>query len=492
MAVLQSSGTQEGKTFDSKPNSRMYVSIVTVMLGAIMFGIDCANFGDVQSYPEFVKHWCPGNFGDEDSCGSVEDASHNKAWVSNFLGTAMTVYTLGAAFGAVTLAPLLAENGGRRMGISVGGFISAAGCLLTSYLDFASVAVFQIGRFFTGFGVGICMYSLPLYNAEVSAPSIRGATGSLLQVNTVVGQIIAVLLSAFIPNWRFGMILPGVAAAVVACAVWSTPESPRFVMAKKGHKAGAEVLAKLRDGDTTTEAEDMRNGIESEAAAGQVSWSEIFTEPSLRRRVFIACWLQFAQQLTGVNAFLGYFGTLAAGLGVEPLIGNICFQGGMLPAVILGLWFLDSPTGGRRIQLLGAVFIMVPALLLASFAKIFNWAPILILVLVCIFGIGFQLAWGMIPWVYPSELFSMSERGRAMSLAVFSQYLANAIVFYMTPILMNWSFTGTLLIFCGTNFLNFLFVLTFVKETKGVPLEDVPAMFGKVDKLEKNNEVVSA
>lgn len=164
----------------------------------------------------------------------------------------------------------------------------------------------------------------------------------------------------------------------------------------------------------------------------------------------------------------------------------------MLPAVILGLWFLDSPTGGRRIQLLGAVFVMVPALLLAACAKIFDWAPILILVLVCIFGIGFQLAWGMIPWVYPSELFSMSERGRAMSLAVFSQYFANAIVFYMTPILMNWSFVGTLLIFCGTNFLNFLFVLTFVKETKGVPLEDVPAMFGKVDKLEKSNEDVSA
>merc|ERR1712203_1342380 len=103
--------------------------------------------------------------------------------------------------------------------------------------------------------------------------------------------------------------------------------------------------------------------------------------------------------------------------------------------------------GGRRIQLIGAIFVMVPALVLAAFAAMFSWNQIIVLVLVCIFGIGFQLAWGMIPWVYPSELFSMSERGRAMSLAVFSQYFANAIVFYMTPILMNWSFVGTLLIF---------------------------------------------
>jgi len=98
---------------------------------------------------------------------------------------------------------------------------------------------------------------------------------------------------------------------------------------------------------------------------------------------------------------------------------------------------------------------------------------------VCVFGIGFQLAWGMIPWVYPSELFSMAEKGKAMSLAVFCQYVANAIVFYVTPMMMGWSFVGTLFIFACLNVVNLIFVATFVKETKGVPLEQVPALFGK-------------
>merc|ERR1712187_16571 len=127
-------------------------------------------------------------------------------------------------------------------------------------------------------------------------------------------------------------------------------------------------------------------------------------------------------------------------------------------------------------------FVMVPALVLAALASVFSWSNIIILVMVCVFGIGFQLAWGMIPWVYPSELFSMAEKGKAMSLAVFSQYIANTIVFYVTPLMMGWSFVGTLFIFASLNILNLIFVVLFVKETKGVPLEQVPALFGHAAK----------
>ena len=28
-----------------------------------------------------------------------------------------------------------------------------------------------------------------------------------------------------------------------------------------------------------------------------------------------------------------------------------------------------------------------------------------------LYGVGFQFAWGTIPWIYPAELFSMSEKG---------------------------------------------------------------------------------
>lgn len=35
--------------------------------------------------------------------------------------------------------------------------------------------------------MGISCFALPLYSAEISTPEIRGATGSLFQLNVVVG-----------------------------------------------------------------------------------------------------------------------------------------------------------------------------------------------------------------------------------------------------------------------------------------------------------------
>lgn len=41
----------------------------------------------------------------------------------------------------------------------------------------------------------------------------------------------------------------------------------------------------------------------------------------------------------------------------------------------------------------------------------------------------------------------------------------------------GWSVGYTMLIFAGLNIINLLFVLFCIKETKGVPLEEIPALF---------------
>ena len=68
----------------------------------------------------------------------------------------------------------------------------------------------------------------------------------------------------------------------------------------------------------------------------------------------------------------------------------------------------------------------------------------------------------------------MNAKEKAVSIAVFWQYLANAVVVLATPYIYTWSVGGTILIFAGTNTLNIAFVHFFIKETKGVPLEEFP------------------
>ena len=47
----------------AKPNTQMYFAIAVAMVGAMMFGLDQGNFGNVQTYESFQKHWCEGKFG---------------------------------------------------------------------------------------------------------------------------------------------------------------------------------------------------------------------------------------------------------------------------------------------------------------------------------------------------------------------------------------------------------------------------------------------
>eukprot|EP00931_Biecheleriopsis_adriatica_P095169 TRINITY_DN687_c0_g1_i6.p1 TRINITY_DN687_c0_g1~~TRINITY_DN687_c0_g1_i6.p1 ORF type:complete len:495 (-),score=98.96 TRINITY_DN687_c0_g1_i6:690-2174(-) len=479
---MASTGRQEEraelprKALNAQPNVSMFIAICTAMAGALMFGFDQSNFGQVHSFESFREAWCVGKYGAPQSCR--EDPEHNGPWQHDFVTWGGSLITFGAAMGGLVLGPLLASACGRRLCISAGAFICVIGCLLASYMSFSTVPMFMVGRVLTGFGIGVACYALPMYSSEIATPSVRGTMGSLFQVFTVFGGFVATVITMTDHDWELGMMLPGIVGAIVGTFIWLTPESPRFIMQKKGKDAGADVLQKVRTGDISAEAQQIDAELTAEKATEQVTYLSLVTEPGLRKRVFIACWLQVAQQLTGVNAFLFYATTLFKDVGVDnPYVFNTVFQGVMFVGCVLGSWLVDSAYGGRRIQLLGATSVMGPALLVGGFSLAFNWPGFITILMLLIYAFGFQIAWGAIPWVYPSEIFSMAEREKAMSLAVFFQYGINAVIAFITPGMLQWSGPGTLFVFAGLNILNFAFVWMCIKETKGVPLEEIPGLF---------------
>jgi len=478
----------------------MYLSIAMAMVGAMMFGLDQGNFGNVQTFRRFRDEWCAHLYGNTTTC-SKEHAEENKEWENTFVMWGATLITIGAAVGALVLAPWIAKVHGRRPCIAVGGAICFVGCLMASYLSYNNQWIFFIGRFATGFGVGVSCFALPVYNAEISTPSIRGATGSLFQLNVVIGGFVACLITLLNQHWRFGMMLPGFAGGILGCVMPFLPESPRWMMeAKNSFEAGRKELEKVRSGDVTEEAQNMWTEIKNEAEVEQVSYQELICgDANLRKRVLIACTLVLGQQATGVNAFLGYAATIFKQCGIDsPLQFNVMFNFVMFFGCLAGLLLVDSRFGGRKCQLLVATTIMGPPLVLAGFMLsyikghddaamqdaqqgLLQLANKITMFCVIIYGVGFQFAWGTVPWIYPAEIFSMSEKEKAVSIAVCLNYVANAAVVIITPFLMTASTPATLWFFGALNCLNFLFVWCFVKETKGVPLEEVPALFGDDD-----------
>ncbi|CAJ1334652.1 unnamed protein product [Effrenium voratum] len=470
---------------EAKASVQMYVAVGVAMVGAAMFGFDQGNFGNVQAFESFRNEWCLKNYGDVFSC-SEEGSLDNDRWNDDFVTWGATLITFGAAAGAIIAGPPLTNKLGRRPCIQIGGFVCFIGCLMASYFSFHSVPEFFVGRFITGAGVGISCFALPLYNAEISTPGIRGATGSLFQLNVVVGCFISCLITFFDKDWYMGMLLPGLAGAVLVVGGFFIPESPRFVMEKMMHKdhnvekalAAGTKYAGIRKGDVSAEANEIMDQIKEEMNIEHVSFIGLFKERNLRKRTFIACTLVICQQTTGVNAFLGYAATLFKQCGInDPIQFNAIFNSIMIFGCVAGLLLVDSKYGGRRCQLLVATVMMGPPLLLAGLALQFDWAGLITMTCVIIYGVGFQFAWGTIPWIYPAEIFSMAEKESAVSLAVGFNYIANAVIIYITPTLMKWSTPGTLLVFAVLNILNAFFVFAYIKETKGVPLEQIPDLF---------------
>lgn len=462
-----------------------FVAIIVAMMGAIMFGIDCQNYGLSIGFQGFYDDWCKGRYDSIPSkfdCTPKDDSGNPNVpsgWTA-FKSLGGSLITLGAAAGSIALGPVVSANCGRRPCISLGGFVCLAGCLFATHLSFNNVYVFYLGRFITGFGVGLACFALPLYSSEVSTPSIRGMMGSLFQLFVVLGTVVASVVLAFVPDWKFGMLMPGVAGVIVGTSIWFIPESPRYVMDKYGSDAGKETLQKVRKGDVDQEVFAMQQESERQKEIGTLSYGQLFSNPSIRKRVFIACYLQIAQQLTGVNAFLSYENEIFKGAGVPVAdIGNVAIGFSLLQMVgcVVGLSIIDSRFGGRRSQLLVASVLMGVPLVIAGVGKLSQWPSIVSIASISIFGFAFQYAWGLVPWLYPAEIFSMSEKDRALSLSTFGNFAVNFVVAEITPFFLAWSPGGTFVIFGILNISNFIFVVLFIKETKGVPLEDVPALF---------------
>jgi hypothetical protein len=209
--------------------------------------------------------------------------------------------------------------------------------------------------------------------------------------------------------------------------------------------------------------------------------------------------MQVAQQMTGVNAILGLSVTIFGKMGMPddymgfdnfPFVFGIIFQSVAVVSCIVGLLFVDSSFGGRRIQLIVASTLCGCSALVAG--ATLNAVPWQVgASLLCVYMVGFQFAWGIVPWVYPSEIFTMNERTRAMNLAVSAQYAVNSTIYMISPIMVMYGMRLTFCFFGVSCLLGLVFVCACVKETKGVPLEMVPQLFNRQEGLSKKDMSVA-
>ncbi|KAL7267813.1 hypothetical protein RUND412_009583 [Rhizina undulata] len=430
----------------------------------------------------------------------------------NEKGLVVSLFTAGAFCGAF-FAGYLGDQIGRRGTIACATAVFVLGGGLQAGAQ--SLGYLQGGRFVAGMGVGTLCMIIPLYQAELAHPTIRGRITALQQFMLGVGALCASWIgygaySGFAPTddrqWRIPLAIQCIPAAILGLLIFLFPESPRWLIDHGKVEQGLQTLAKLHaHGDiddpwVRVEFEQIQESITNEHEHAAKSWGELFKTKSNFRRIFLCVALQASIQMTGVSAIQYYSPTIFAQIGISTertlmyqAINSII----ALIAQFLCILFIDRL--GRRWPLIfgnlgNCVTFIVGAILLAMFPPSAHDNPrsaqIGFIATTWIYNFSFSVSCGPLSWIVPSEVFNTATRSRGVSLATMTSFAINTMIGQVTPIAMTNVGWRYYLLFIVCNFTNAIFFWALLPETSKVPLEEmdnlwenapwfVPTMEGK-------------
>lgn len=221
-----------------KSNPRLLGVVLFGAIGGVLFGYDTGVIGGVTVLEDFRHEMSI----DLQVAGKDTDsAADTTSWiVSSFL--------LGCAAAAIMTGPA-ADRWSRKQVIFWGSIIFTIGGAIQA----ASYSVAQIiaGRVIAGLAIGALSTVIPMYNAEISSPSVRGIANSLFQLAITAGILLAFLLNLGFKyihpyGWRLSLGMQSVLSLFLIFGIAILPESPRYLMLKRQEAQAVKVLKRIR------------------------------------------------------------------------------------------------------------------------------------------------------------------------------------------------------------------------------------------------------
>ncbi|KAJ5494499.1 hypothetical protein N7463_010586 [Penicillium fimorum] len=412
-------------------------------------------------------------------------------------GLVVSLFTAGACIGAGLAGPS-GDYLGRRRTISVGCLIFTLGGGLQT--GASTIDYLYSGRFLAGLGVGFLTMMIPLYQAEICHPSIRGRVTALQQFMLGIGALCATWIgygtytgfsATASAQWRLPLGLQIAPAVFLGVLITFFPESPRWLIDHNRAEEGLRTLAKLHahgdENDTWVQAEfaQIQESITFEHENEAKSYLELFTNRSSFRRLFLCCALQASGQMTGVSAIQYYSPQIYSQIGISnedtlkyQAINSII----ALIGQFLCIMYIDR--FGRRWTLIGGnlgncLTFIIATVLLAQFPPTTNnsgahWGFIM---MTWLYNFSFSATCGPLSWIIPAEVFDTRTRAKGVSIATMTSFAFNTMIGQVTPIAMTKIGYRFYIVFVVCNFTNALFFWLLLPETKRVPLEEMNQMF---------------
>ncbi|GAW20866.1 hypothetical protein ANO14919_103780 [Xylariales sp. No.14919] len=431
-------------------------------------------------------------------------------------GWVVSVLTLGALFGALVNGPI-SDRISRRWSILLANIVFLIGSIIQA--SAFNIPQIFVGRAIAGLSVGQLSMVVPLYISELSPPAMRGSLVAFQQFGITFGIVTAFWLdfgTQFIGGtgdgqspaaWRFPLAFQTVPSVILSIGTFFLPYSPRWLIMKDREEEARASLARIRrvpesdcrirlemleiqasaifDKETTAA---MYPGTTSPVSLLWKRYGSLFTIRHLNRRLFIACFLQFMQQFTGINAIIYYAPQIFLKIGLSSTTVSLLATGVVgiinLLSTIPAILFIDR-WGRRKVLLAGAVGMGVCQLIVATIYAVYQdrlasnpgagWACA---VFIWLYIANFAWSIGCVNWIIPSEIFPPGVRSQAVGVAIGTNWLTNFIVALITPRLLNTIEFGTFYLFFAFCVLLFIWVFFWVPETKGIRIEEMDKLFG--------------
>jgi SP family arabinose:H+ symporter-like MFS transporter len=401
------------------------------------------------------------------------------------LSSGMQGFAIGSALYGTVVGALcggwLTDFFGRKktlLGIGVLYLISAVGCALAG-----GVGTFVVARIIGGIGIGVSTVAAPLYISEIAPPAYRGRLAGMFQFNIVFGILIAFASNALLSGvgenaWRWMLGVAAFPSALYVIFCLGIPESPRWLIGRKGDRAaGVKVLQLIEPDAPAARIEAEADAIL--AASTERTDSAKFWTWRLRVPIMLAFLIAFFNQLSGINAIL-YFAPRIfemTGLGARAaLLQSVGIGVTNLVFTFAGLWLIDRL--GRRTLLFIGSFGYIFSLGLtawAFFTQHYHIVPICIFAFIAAHAIG----QGAVIWVYISEIFPNRQRAEGQTLGSSTHWVFAALLTTFFPKMVSIFPPGYVFsFFAFMMVLQLVWVKTMVIETKGVPLEQMQRRLG--------------
>ena len=390
------------------------------------------------------------------------------------LGFTVSAALWGTVVGAMAAGALGRRWGGRTSLMTLAGcyLVSALGCAFSHH--WVSLLVF---RFIGGLGMGGSSVIAPVYIAEVAPPAWRGRLVGAFQINIIGGILLAYLSnyllgSSFLGDleWRWQLGVATAPAAMFLALLLGIPQSARWLAARGRLEESKRVLRKLGSPHPEFELADIVSSLEADAGPKA---SRLF-QWRYRRPLLLAVSVAMFNQLIGINAVLYYLNDIFAMAGFDRTSQNVqavAVGAVMLVATLLALSLIDH-FGRRSLLLGGSVGLAVCLAGIAVILHLHQYEHLLLALLVGYVGF-FSFSQGAVIWVYLSEIFPSRVRAQGQSLGSSTHWIMNALVSALFPVVAARSPAGPFLGFLVIVAVQFLAVLLFFPETRGVSLEEI-------------------